>query len=186
MEHLKKYDEFVNEEFRFLDIAKWAAIGTILASIFVVWLASLILLIPYDILRMFYQKYYNKNWAIFARGIQTTMDLLWTYSYYIKEIEDHNHEGLNKKQIDAINKVKGKLKKQFGKVDVSKDDVKEWCRDKFDKISKEEDREEIYDMIDVYELKILPIDKKLSKKLKSIYNYIGAMEGVGVEDNEDE
>lgn len=166
MEYIKEYNTFVNEEF---DIYRVLLYLLLIPTALIVF----VLAIPFGLFRQLYNRFTN-NWESFARNIQTTMDLVWTYSVYITDIEKRSQEhnlNLSNKEKSTIKRAKRLLYKTFGKYNITEDEVKQWCKNNLYKIAKKKDREKIDRLIDSYDVKILPIEKqKLTKKLHDIYD----------------
>jgi len=167
MEHLKKYDEFVNEEI------DWGRIGRTTSNIFLTILFSsvaliyLILVLPREIFMALYYCYGSGDWEMFARSIETSMDILYSYSYYISQIEDSDNQ-LREKDKKRIEKIRRLMIKKFGKDSPTEEQIKDYIKGKLIKISKGKDIERINDLIDNYTLR-----KDLSnKKVKMIRSLV--------------
>lgn len=175
MENLKTYEDFVNEEIRWDVIGAniGAIIGMFLVVIPVVFVLAF-LSMPYTMSNKYYLKFFKKDWRLFARIIQTSMDLLWSYSVKITKLEENDNldEQLTDKQKKLLNKVKSVLMKKFGKTELTKDEIKEYALNMFNKISKEEDRELINRIIEDYEVRELQLDNKKIKSLGNILNVL--------------
>lgn len=171
MEYLKEYNEFVNEEINLRGIAIWT-IGILIGIVAGISLLTIIILeYPHYYIKRLYSKYIKHDWETFARSIETIMDVMYSYSYYIDEIGDRKSE-LNEKDIKIIEKVEKKLIKKFGTKNPTGDTIKDYIKDELNKISKEEDREKINNLIDNYVLR-KSIDNKKMKKMKTMIDVLG-------------
>jgi len=169
MQNIKTYDQFVNEGWALTALFYIISYG-IVAPIYLILFG---LTIPFLVGDRLYKKYFVKDWRLFARANQVFMDLLWSYSIIIKKIDEYGAQDeldLQSKEIKRIKKVKKILLKKFGKIDLTEEDVKNYMKKMFNKISKVEDREIIYNMIDNYQVREIQIDKKVIKNLESILN----------------
>lgn len=173
MENLKNYDDFVNEEINW-ELLKVIGISGLILAASPLFLVMLLMLYPVGYGKRFYLKYFKKDWGTFARGIQISMDLMWVYSIKITEMERQGIDDLDSKQLKMYNKIKKLLIKNFGKIEITKNEVKDYAKSMFDKVSKEKDRELIYKMIDDYQVREYQLDdNKKIKKLKDIIDVLG-------------
>ena len=176
MNNLKNYDEFINEE------VNWILLKTIgLGALFVVGIPLLFVLFMM-IFPTFYgirlYKRFSGDWRTFARQLQSTMDILWTYNEKIKQIEEHGVNNLDSKQLKIYNKVKKIIKKKLGTDDITHDVIKDYIKKMFDKVSKVKDREYIYNIIDDYDIREYNFDGKNIKKLENIVNVLNLRNGI--------
>jgi len=171
-----------------IDWGRIIGIG-VLITIIPVALLFEILMLPYNITRVFYYKYFKKDWRLFARNIQRMMDLMLSYSKNIKKLEEYDNLNLDNKQ-KTLNKIKKLLLKKFGKLDITDDDIKDYAKKMFKKISNEDDKEFIYKIVDDYNIRELQLnDKNLLKKLRDIVNELNIdneLDPFGEEDWEEE
>jgi len=170
MKYIKEYNEYnninLNEEIEWRKGIFLTLAILIVSPIYMMVFIST----PYVIAYKYYNKYKN-NWRDLSYNIQITMDLLWTYSLKIKDIDsDVNREKLSVKDRLIIYQVRRQIIKKFGKIDISKDDIINHTRESFSKISDKKDKEIIYKLINEYNINEITDDWKIRHLNKIIHS----------------
>jgi len=160
---MKNYNNFVNDE---LNEGKFTKlIITVILSII-----AFILIYPTVYLIIFYKKHITKDVKLFLNSIEKGMDILYTYTKYIKDIDITK---LNSDELKKLNKIKKILIKKFKTIEPSEEQIKKFFIKK-SKIKKLDDLEIIKNYkIREYSLsdtKLINFILSINNKLKTEYN----------------
>jgi hypothetical protein len=122
-------------------------------------IVKVLLIFPEILIRYIYFKL-KKNLKHGINLLETSMDVLWTYSNLINEIEDSNIQ-LEDNHKKIIKKIKKSIKKNFNKdKNLTKDEIKKYFTKKLKKCVKKNEIEYFEEILNNYEIKEISVVNK--------------------------